>query len=138
MPGVAVVLIEDDRILLARRRYTQTAGMWCIPCGKLEPGEDVQEAARREFREETGLEVELGDPILVHSSFRKPHRPVLGIWFLGRVLGGEMAPGDEVSELQFFSFGAPPADLAFEGDRLLIEKLQRGLLSMEAPQRGKD
>lgn len=125
VPGVAVVLIKEDRILLARRRYTETAGMWCIPCGKVEPGEDVREAARREFREETGLEVEIGDPIFVHSSFHKPHRPVLGIWFSGRVLGGEMAASSDVCEVRFFPLEAPPPDLAFEADRRLIEKLQR-------------
>ena len=127
VPGVAVVLMEEDRILLALRRYTRTAGMWCIPCGKVEPGEDVREAARREFLEETGLKVEIGDPIFVHSSFHKPHRPVLGIWFLGRVLSGEMAASSDVSEVRFFPLEAPPPNLAFEGDKLVIDKLQRSL-----------
>ena len=124
--GVAVVLIENERVLLARRRYTDTAGMWCIPCGKVEPGEDVHEAARREFREETGPKVELIDPIFVDSSLRTPHRPVLGVWFSGRVVGGELAAGDEVQELAFFPLDAPPADLAFEGDRMVIDKLRQG------------
>ena len=124
--GVAVVLVEDGRILLARRRYTQTAGMWCIPCGKVEQGEDVREAARREFLEETGLEVELVDTLFVHSSFQKPHRPVLGVWFSGRVVGGELTAGDEVQELAFFPLDTPPADLAFEADLLVIEELRRG------------
>ena len=95
--------------------------MWCIPCGYVEIDETVEEAARREFREETGLEVEVGEFMFVHSSFGVAHRPVVGIWFQGRAVGGEMAPGKGVRELAFFPLEAPPAELAFEGDKLVIE-----------------
>ena len=45
--GVAVVLVENNRLLLARRIGSYD-GMWCIPCGHLEYDEDVRAAARRE------------------------------------------------------------------------------------------
>jgi 8-oxo-dGTP diphosphatase len=125
VPGVAVVLVEEGRVLLARRRSSLYNGMWCIPCGYVEADEDVWEAARREFREETGLEVELGDVLEVHSSFQVPGRPVVGIWFWGRAIGGRLEPGDDVRELEFFPLDAPPEELAFEGDRLVLEKLRR-------------
>ncbi len=125
VPGVAVVLVEEGRVLLARRRSSLYNGMWCIPCGYVEADEDVREAARREFREETGLQVELGDVLEVHSSFQVPGRPVVGIWFRGRAIGGRLEPGDDARELEFFSLDAPPEELAFEGDRLVLEKLRR-------------
>ncbi len=131
LPGVAVVLIEGGQILLVRRRSSLFDGMWCIPCGYVEIDESVQAAARREFREETGLEVEVGGVEFVHSSFEVAHRPVLGIWFRGRVVGGELAPGKGVRELAFFPLDAAPAELAFEGDRLVIDMLRR-----EACERG--
>jgi 8-oxo-dGTP diphosphatase len=125
VPGVAVVLVEDGKVLLARRRSSLFGGMWCIPCGYVEGDEDVREAARREFREETGLEVEVVEVVEVHSSFQVPGRPVVGIWFWGRAVGGRLRPGDDVRELRFFSLDAVPEDLAFEGDRLVLEKLRR-------------
>ncbi len=129
LPGVAVAVVEEGRVLLAKRRSSQFDGMWCMPCGYLELNEEVREGARREFREETGLEVELGDAIFVHSNFQVPHRPVVGIWFAGRVVGGEMAPGDGVRELRFFPLDAPPDEMAFDGDKLVIERLLRESLS---------
>ena len=48
--GVAVVLLDDaGRILLGRRSAGGNVGEWCIPCGYLEWGEDIRDAARREF-----------------------------------------------------------------------------------------
>jgi 8-oxo-dGTP diphosphatase len=125
LPGVAVVIVQDRRVLLGRRRGPPFEGQWCIPCGYVEADEDVHDAARREIREETGLEVELGALYAVHSNFQVAGRPVIGIWFLADVVGGEMRAGDDVSELRFFAIDRPPADLAFEGDRLVIEQLRR-------------
>lgn len=50
------VLIEDGKVLLVRHGRL---GVWLYPGGHLEPGETPEEAAVREFREETGLEVEV-------------------------------------------------------------------------------
>ena len=133
LPGVAIVVVEDGRVLLGRRRRPPSEGQWCIPCGYVEGDEDVHDAARREFREETGLEVELGPLYAVHSNFQVAGRPVIGIWFLAKAVGGEMRAGDDLSELRFFPIDEPPADLAFEGDRLVIEQLRQDA----DPQRGR-
>jgi 8-oxo-dGTP diphosphatase len=125
LPGVAVVVVHEGRVLLGRRRGSPFEGQWCIPCGYVEADEDVRDAARREFREETGLRVELGRLYAIHSNFQVAARPVIGIWFLAKVIGGEMEAGDDLAELRFFPIDAPPPDLAFEGDRLVIEQLRQ-------------
>src|SRR4030042_2075869 len=53
--GVAVVVRRGEEILWGRRAGGLYQGAWCLPCGYVEWGEEVREAAAREFREETGL-----------------------------------------------------------------------------------
>jgi ADP-ribose pyrophosphatase YjhB (NUDIX family) len=56
----AVVTDPEGRLLLVLRGRAPSAGLWSIPGGKVEPGETLVEAVRREVLEETALEVELG------------------------------------------------------------------------------
>ena len=54
--GVAIVVRDEaGRVLLGRRAVGWGSGRWCVPCGSLEWGEDVREAAARELLEETGV-----------------------------------------------------------------------------------
>lgn len=61
--GVGGVVIIDGRAVLIRRGNEPRKGEWSIPGGKLELGETLAEGVRREVREETGLEVEVGELI---------------------------------------------------------------------------
>lgn len=61
----AAVLLEQGRLLAARRRpEAARGGQWELPGGKQEPGETLQDCLRRELREELGIEVEVGEPLL--------------------------------------------------------------------------
>ena len=53
--GVGVVVVKDNRVLLGKRRGAHGADAWSFAGGHLEFGEDVEECAKRELREETGL-----------------------------------------------------------------------------------
>lgn len=57
----AIVTDPTGRLLLVRRGREPSAGLWSIPGGKVEPGEALVEATRREVREETALEVVVGE-----------------------------------------------------------------------------
>lgn len=134
--GVAVVVVERDELLLVRRAYGAKAGEWCIPCGHVGWGEDVRKAAVRELAEETGLEVELDRVLDVHSNMWRPERQTVGIWFLGRRVGGELRAGDDADDARFVALHRVGTDvaLAFETDQLVVDELRRGRAA-DAPPR---
>jgi ADP-ribose pyrophosphatase YjhB (NUDIX family) len=128
--GVAVVVRRRHEVLWGRRRSGAYGGHWCIPCGYVEWGEDVRDAAVREFQEETGLVVELGPILSVHSNFHDPERLTVGLWFTGRVVGGTLRAGDDLDRVGFFGLPSPPAPLAFPTDELVLAELQAGKLAL--------
>lgn len=79
---VFLYLVRDGRVLLALRENTGYAdGQWNLPSGKVEPGEDLAHAARREAREEVGLELgELRLATVVHHR-EAGHEARLGFFF---------------------------------------------------------
>ena len=122
--GVAVVVLEDGKLLLVQRRYGELAGAWCIPCGHVGWDEDVRDAAVREVEEETGLVVELDGVFDAHSNFHIPDRHSAGIWFTGRRVGGELRAGDDAVDARFFELDALPSPLAYETDERVIARLR--------------
>lgn len=118
--GAAVVLLDGDRVLLVKRGSGATrSGLWCIPCGYVDYGEEVREAAAREVLEETGLVVEVGDPVFVSSNFHDPEKLTVGVWFEGSVVGGDLAPGDDAVDARWFQVDDLPV-LAFDTDAELF------------------
>ena len=130
--GVAVVLLQDQKILLGRRARGEYKGHWCIPCGYVEWGEEVHDAARREFLEETGLQVEVGAVYAVHSNFHNPMSLTVGIWFTGCLIGGSLQAGDDLDLAEYFPLDALPEPLAFPTDRLVLEQLRTEWLASDA------
>ena len=114
MPGAGCVLERDDGTVLFQKRVDN--GLWCLPSGYAEKGEDIVQAMKREVREETGLEVlDAGpcgfpsDPI--YQTVRYPNGDVVqafGMDFFSRSWRGKVrCDGEETSELD----GLTPDDL---------------------------
>lgn len=126
--GVAVVVLRGHEILLGRRAAgVSYAGQWCIPCGHVEWDEEVRAAAQREFFEETGLQVDIGEVVTVHSNFHDAAQQTVGIWFRGTLRGGALQPGDDLDAVGYFALDALPTPLAFPTDALVLEQLRLAL-----------
>jgi len=127
--GVACIVIDEKgRILLGRRSRGKYKGLWCIPCGFVEYEEDVHDAAVREFKEETNLNVRLIRVYSVNSNFHDPQNHTVGVWFLAQVTGGSLQAGDDLDAVDYFDLkNLPP--LAFPTDHIVINKIRKDMES---------
>jgi 8-oxo-dGTP diphosphatase len=118
VPGVQGLLERDGRLLLARRALEPRRGHWDLPGGFLDEGEDPVDGLRREFREETGLDVE---PVELLRIDIEPYddRYVFSVtWIV--TAAGEAVAADDVEELRWFRPSELPGEMAFPGQRSIV------------------
>ena len=122
-PKVAVVVVvkQDDRVLLTRRVNTPQQGMWTFPGGFVDSGEDPVSAAQRECLEETGLRVRVSGLFDVLSGKEHPRGADILIVYLGKIIDGELRPGDDADCADFFCLDDLPP-LAFQSTQAIITK----------------
>ncbi|MDP9398716.1 MAG: NUDIX hydrolase [Actinomycetota bacterium] len=122
--GVGVVVVQDGRLLLVRRGVQPGKGLWALPAGYVDAGEDPREAAARETLEETGLQVQVGAVVDVYASaVTGGHRGAsFFLAFEAQVVGGNLAPADDALDAGFFGPDALP-ELAFESTRDAVRRV---------------
>lgn len=125
--AVSVAIVLAGRVLLVRRGRPPAQGMWAFPGGKVEPGETLEQAARRELREETALTAGRLTP---HRLVSIAAQPAIGIpafeltVFAGHAVTGVLAPGDDADAAGWFGAAeletVPVIDNVAEIARVLI------------------
>ncbi len=117
-PAVQGVLERDGRVLLARRAIEPRAGHWDLPGGFLEEGEEALDGLRREFKEETGLDIVPVDWLgVVMDTYNNYF--VLGLTWLVRA-DGEPRAADDVAELRWFERDELPTEMAFPSQERVL------------------
>jgi ADP-ribose pyrophosphatase YjhB (NUDIX family) len=122
VPACAVILEKEGKILLCQRKYPPYPDGWTLPSGFLEANETPQECARREAKEETNLDIEVGEVFGVYAAGDDPRSKVTLIVFNGRIKAGEARPGDDAKALDFFTPQNLPAKIAFRAHRLVLKE----------------
>jgi 8-oxo-dGTP diphosphatase len=120
--GPTVVVVRQGRVLLQLREDTRT---WCLPGGAVEAGESLAQAAVREVREETGLEVVLERLVGVYSKPRWRRGGGHDVLFLARPVGGDLSladPGETVA-VRYFAPDGLPEGLWWTHRRMIADAL---------------
>jgi ADP-ribose pyrophosphatase YjhB (NUDIX family) len=124
-PKVAAgtVVEYEGGIVLLRREIDPRAGFWVHPGGFVDRGETLEQAAKRETREEVGLEVEITGLL---GAFSFHDSEVVVVTFAAQVVSGEPAVGDESLEVRAFDpLDLPWDELAFPSTRLALKEYLR-------------
>lgn len=120
----AGVLVERaGQVLLVRRRMNPGQGLWTLPAGFVDFDEDPAEAAVRECREETGLEVEIAGLLDVAAGREHEGGADIVIVYYARLVGGKEQPADDADQVAFFAPDKLPP-LAFQATQVVIDKWQ--------------
>jgi 8-oxo-dGTP diphosphatase len=99
--GVGAIVVRDEALLMVRRAQEPARGLWSVPGGKVERTEYLVDAVRREVREETGLEIEVGDLAGFFEVIGKEDHYVI-LDFLATYEGDDSPqPGDDVDRVRW-------------------------------------
>jgi 8-oxo-dGTP diphosphatase len=117
--AVDAVVLDGDCIVLIKRRNPPFRGMWALPGGFVEYGETVEDAVKREVREETGLDAEVWKLVGVYSDpCRDPRGHIISICFLCRSVAGTLKADTDSVDVRKFKLSKIP-ELAFDHKKIL-------------------
>ena len=105
------VLVQDDKLLMIKHKMSDEHYFWNVPGGGMDYGSDAVDNLKREFLEETGLEISVNDLLCVHE-FLKPPLHAVELYFKVSHVAGKLEKGTDpelavnrqiISELEFLS-----------------------------------
>lgn len=123
VPTVDIIIEMGGKIVLIERKNPPSG--WALPGGFIDYGEAAEDAARREAREETGLEItELRQFHCYSEPDRDPRGHTISIVFIAQARGAPVA-GDDAAAIALFNEEGLPAEMAFD-HRQILDDFFRG------------
>ena len=117
------VIIQDEGILLIKRKNEPYKDKWALPGGFVEYGEKVEDSVIREVFEETGLKTKINYLFNVYSDpNRDPRGHTITLVYILESTGGTLKGGDDASEAKFFNTADLP-ELAFDHGKIIKQIL---------------
>ena len=110
---------ELEVLVVHRPKYDD----WTLPKGKLEAGEEAEQAALREVEEETGLRCSLGAELPSVSYVDRRGRPKAVRYWSMTATGGRFSPNLEVDEVRWLALGEAIEALSYDRDRHVLSSL---------------
>ncbi|MHB8137669.1 MAG: NUDIX hydrolase [Smithellaceae bacterium] len=120
LPVVSAIVDESRQILLVKRDRAPFKGHWCLPTGFAEAGENIEDAALRELKEETGVKGKISRLLDVDSYKSRFYGDLLFLTFVVDKTGGKVAAGDDSAQARFYPINEIPP-LAFRSNRRALE-----------------
>lgn len=118
----AIVLNENNEILLARRRQWPYVGHWDFPGGHIYVGESVKECCRREVKEELGVESEVGELFRVYADKgQSPKQMDIVAFYFVKIESQKFIRNVEMDDFGFFPLNNLPDKIAYHHDRALTD-----------------
>lgn len=101
--GCAGIVWRRDGVLLGKRNKDPHRGLWVLPGGGVAFGESFAETLRRELREETGIEVQVGPVLNVYELISAPDEHRVIVYLTANHESGEPVASDDLSDVGFFT-----------------------------------
>jgi ADP-ribose pyrophosphatase YjhB (NUDIX family) len=120
------IIEKGNRLLMVCRASEPWRGYWYLPSGFVEVEESPFQAAVREVKEETGLDVKIENLYGVYSYNDDPRGNGILILYNGKVTGGKFIANNEASDIAYFSAEAIPENMASTSHRAAIKDWMAG------------
>jgi 8-oxo-dGTP diphosphatase len=119
--AAAVLVEQEGSVLLVRRANEPFRGLWTLPAGFINGGEDPAEAAARECLEETGLNVRVTRVLDIISGREHTRGADFIIVYRAEVIDGVLRPDDDVDAVEWFGRESLPP-LAFRATQIVLSQ----------------
>jgi 8-oxo-dGTP diphosphatase len=122
--GIAVIIVKKGKVLLGKRKGSHGSGSWAFPGGHLEMNESIEDCARREVFEETGLSIKnIRYATFTNDIFQEEQKHYVTLFVVAEYNGGELRINepDKCEKWEWFTWGEFPENLFLSIKNLLLQ-----------------
>lgn len=125
-PVVAVLVVQEKKILFIKRKYEPARHRWALPGGFIDYTEDPKQAAKRELKEETALESFELKLIGLYTHMSPVHGPILTIAYQAVKFKGTPQAGDDAEDIKYYNKNELP-EIPFKSHQNIVKETLKWL-----------